>query len=183
MLNDTRVCPELQVSVWGVEASDCLCISSCWVQLYRASSVAVWDVRSWENIDGSCVWIVLLNHCLCVLHKMSFLGESQVDLDLPKSSVFVDLKGQRPHWAQSNLLAFYTAGIALSQWQQTSAHRSGSSTCRVSSTRRHGRSSTRGRTSPSSRRCSSLPSMGNAWGRPWTAKPSTTTPLSSDIWR
>lgn len=85
----------------------------------------------------------------------------------------------QPHW----LCGLSSCRFSQSPWRQTSAHRSGSSTCRVSSTRRRGRFSTRGRTSLSSRQCSSSRSTGNAWGRRWTAKPSTTTHLSSDTWR
>ena len=84
---------------------------------------------------------------------------------------------------ETNHLASCPVGIARSPWQQTLARHSGSSTCRGSSIRRRGRCSTRGRTSPSSRPCSSSPSTGNAWGRLWTAKPSTTTHLSLDTWR
>lgn len=68
-------------------------------------------------------------------------------------------------------------------WPRRSAPRRASSTCRASSTRRRGSSSTSGPTSPSSRPCSSSPSTASAWGRLSTGKPSTTTPLSSSIWR
>lgn len=68
-------------------------------------------------------------------------------------------------------------------WPQRLAPRRASSTCRASSTRRHGSSSTSGLTLRSSRPCSSSPLMANAWGRLSTERPSTTTLQSSSIWR
>lgn len=80
----------------------------------------------------------------------------------------------KPQWSPP-------AGTVVATWRLTSALRSVSSTCRASSTRHRGRCSTRGRTSPSSRPCSSSPLTASAWGRPSTAKPSTTTLQSSSI--
>lgn len=68
-------------------------------------------------------------------------------------------------------------------WRRISAPLPGSSTCPGSSTRLLGSCSTRGRTLPSSRPCSSSLLMASAWGKLSTARPLTIIHLSSDILR